>query len=288
MYGAVIPSPWHGDARRLALMKRLLFAFAFALVSNLVPGSARAQIAMEISIGLPVAPPLIVVQPGVQVVENYDEEIFFVGGWYWCRRGDYWYRARRPRASFVYVEPGYVPTRLAYLPPPGHYRRWHRHQAREDRHWWKEHDHDRRRAWREHDHRRAEWKRSGPRHDRGHGPAMNRPPEREHGMNRPAEHGRGPLPSGHSGHRASPLPSGPSEHRASQLPSGPSGHRASPLPSGPSGHRASPLPSGPSGHRASPLPSGPSEHRGSPAVARPADRGERHRDGNGGGHDRGR
>jgi len=156
-------------------MKRLILCLALAL--SLLPDSAHAQVEMSISVGLPVAPPLVVVQPGVQVVENYDEEVFFVGGWYWCRRDDHWYRTRRPHASFVYVERGYVPTRLAYLPPPGHYRHWRREQAREDHHWWKEHDRDRRRAWKDHDqerhrafkkHERAErhgWKAEG-----GHGP----------------------------------------------------------------------------------------------------------------------
>lgn len=201
-------------------MKRLMLAST--LVLSLLPASARAQVDMQINIGLPIAPPLVVVQPGIQVVENQPEEVFFVGGWYWCRRGDYWYRARGPRAAFVYVEPYYVPTRLAYLPPPGHYRHWNRERMGEERHWWKEHDHDRRRAWREHDERRSEWKHE---HDRGehrgwdkHGdrrergsviapareyrgapaPALARPAERERGRSSvlapsSSDRGNGPV-----------------------------------------------------------------------------------------------
>jgi hypothetical protein len=88
-------------------MRRVLLGLVLGL--SVLPARARAQVEMSIQIGIPVSPPLVVVQPGVQVVENANEEVFFVGGWYWCRRSDYWYRARGPRAAFVYVEPRDVP-----------------------------------------------------------------------------------------------------------------------------------------------------------------------------------
>ena len=152
-------------------MKRLLLSLMLGL--SLFPDRARAQVEMSIQIGLPVSPPMVVVQPGVQVVENQDEEIFFVGGSYWCRRGDYWYRARGPRASFVYVEPRFVPYRLAYLPPPGHYRHWDRERLRDERRWWREHDQERRHAWREHESmQRHGWRgEGGPDHGYRPGPA---------------------------------------------------------------------------------------------------------------------
>ncbi len=96
------------------------------------PLAARAQVSVGIQIGLPVAPPMVVIQPGVQVVENYHEEVFFTGGWYWVRRGPYWYRARQPGATFMPVQPRYVPARIVSL-PPGHYKHWHREEMREAR-----------------------------------------------------------------------------------------------------------------------------------------------------------
>jgi hypothetical protein len=146
-------------------MTRLVLCLVLAL--SFLPAAARAQVAMQIQIGLPVAPPMVVVQPGVQVVENSDDEVFFVGGWYWARRGPYWYRARRPGAPFVYVEPRRIPYRLAYLPPPGHYRHWRRDQGRADRHWWREHERDRDHAWREH---QREYRRAGPERRAERGP----------------------------------------------------------------------------------------------------------------------
>src|SRR4051812_36325066 len=111
-------------------MKRLGLPFALALL--LSPLAARAQVAVRVQVALPAAPALVVVQPGVQVVENYDEEVFFANGWYWVQRDGYWYRARTPRSAFVVVERRRVPVAIVRL-PPGHYRHWRREQVREER-----------------------------------------------------------------------------------------------------------------------------------------------------------
>ncbi len=85
---------------------------------------SQAQVNIHIELGLPAAPRLVVVQPGIQVVEGFHEEVFFRNGWYWCRRHDGWYRARRPQARFEWVEVRRVPRALVQV-PPGHYRNWH-------------------------------------------------------------------------------------------------------------------------------------------------------------------
>ncbi len=109
------------------------FALAFVLSLCALPAVSEAQVGVQIHIGLPVSPPLVVVQPGIQVVEDFDEEVFFSGGYYWVRRDNGWYRASSPRAAFVYVEPRRVPAGLVRL-PPGQYKHWRKaeHKA------WKE------------------------------------------------------------------------------------------------------------------------------------------------------
>jgi hypothetical protein len=118
-----------------------------------------------------VAPPLVVVQPGIQVVPELEEEVFFHRGWYWARRGPYWYRARSPGVSFVYVEPRLVPAPLVRL-PPGHYRQF-RAAEHHERHAWKEHEKAGRRDWkhREKEERKArkEWEKGERKGGRGHG-----------------------------------------------------------------------------------------------------------------------
>ena len=108
-------------------MKKLILSVS--LIPWFLPTAAGAQVGVHIDIGLPAAPPLVVVQPGVQVVEGFREEVFFASGWYWCRRPDGWYRARSPRAHFYWVEPRHVPAALVRL-PPGRYRNWHRADVR--------------------------------------------------------------------------------------------------------------------------------------------------------------
>jgi hypothetical protein len=69
-----------------------------------------------------VAPPMVVVQPGVQVVQDYDEEVFFVDGRYWMRgRDGRWYRANDYRGGWIVAEPRVVPAPIVRM-PPGRYR----------------------------------------------------------------------------------------------------------------------------------------------------------------------
>ena len=95
-----------------------------ALLLCLWPSAARAQIRFGISIGLPVAPQMELVGPGIQVVTGFQEEVFLQGGWYWCRRPDGWYRSRRGQSRFEYVESRRVPRGLVAM-PEGRYRNWH-------------------------------------------------------------------------------------------------------------------------------------------------------------------
>lgn len=104
-------------------MKKLILPIACLVLMGAAP--AKAQVRVHVDIGLPVAPPLVVVQPGIQVVEGFNDEVFFHAGWYWCRRSDGWFRARHPRDHFYPVPVRRVPRPIREV-PPGHYRNWHR------------------------------------------------------------------------------------------------------------------------------------------------------------------
>lgn len=100
-------------------MSHLRFVLVPLVAAFLFTPSARAQVTIEIR--LPVirfeaAPPLVVVSPGIQVVEDYGDEVYFVDSWYWVRHDGRWYRARDHRGGWVFVERG-VPTRLVKLQP---------------------------------------------------------------------------------------------------------------------------------------------------------------------------
>lgn len=103
----------------------LRLAVAAALLSS---GAALAQI--DVHVGLPsihfeVRPPLVVVSPGVQVVEDHDEEVFYVDRYYYVREGRHWYRTRDHRGHWVRVEERHVPATVVRS-PHGKYRHYRR------------------------------------------------------------------------------------------------------------------------------------------------------------------
>ncbi|HEY2748953.1 MAG TPA: hypothetical protein VGL86_30240 [Polyangia bacterium] len=79
------------------------------------------------------APPLVTVAPGVQVVRDHDEEIFFSGGWYWhAGPSGVWYRTRSWRGGWVIAPRHGVPMAVMRL-PRGQYRHFRGEPWREQR-----------------------------------------------------------------------------------------------------------------------------------------------------------
>ncbi|MBS1150117.1 MAG: hypothetical protein H6Q89_1815 [Myxococcaceae bacterium] len=106
-------------------MKSLALALTLLLAA---PGFAQVQINIDLPrIVFPAPPPLIVIEPGVQVVEDNDDEVFFVDNWYWHRRGGRWYRNQTHNGTWVVVEERVVPPTIVRF-QPGHYRKWRGHQ----------------------------------------------------------------------------------------------------------------------------------------------------------------
>jgi hypothetical protein len=70
-------------------------------------------------------PPMVEVSPGVRVVRDCDEEVFFHHGYYW-HPGAHgaWFRTRSYRGGWVMAPRAAVPMALVRL-PPGHYRHFH-------------------------------------------------------------------------------------------------------------------------------------------------------------------
>lgn len=110
-------------------MIRMTKLVVTALALTLMGSAASAQVSVEIrspliTIGEP--PPLVEVEPGIQVVRDFNEEVFFVDGYYWVKRRGRWYRSSQWDGSWVYVDRPYVP-RYFWNFRPGSYRHWHPH-----------------------------------------------------------------------------------------------------------------------------------------------------------------
>jgi hypothetical protein len=109
---------------------RKLLLLAIGLLALAIPSATLAEVQIRMQMGFPIVlPPLVEVQPGVRVVQDYDEEIFFIGGYYWVERDGNWYRARDHRGTWRYVRPGGLPAALVHH-QPGQYRRWKHDERR--------------------------------------------------------------------------------------------------------------------------------------------------------------
>jgi hypothetical protein len=89
-------------------------------------GTALAQVRVEVglpSIRFEVAPPLVLVSPGLQVVEDCDDEVYFHSGFYWVRQHDHWYRTRHHGGGWERMERAHVPAML-FSQPGGRYVRY--------------------------------------------------------------------------------------------------------------------------------------------------------------------
>ena len=99
--------------------KMLLVASALAL-----PAFAQVEVSVQLpTITFNAPPPLVVIEPGVQVVEDNDEEVFFVNEYYWVRRGPRWYRTKDHHGGWVVVDGPGVPPSIVRV-PEGKYRRY--------------------------------------------------------------------------------------------------------------------------------------------------------------------
>jgi hypothetical protein len=103
-------------------------AIALGPLSVVLARTSEAQVNVQVQIGLPTirfetAPVLVEVSPGVQVVPDYDQEVFFVDGWYWHRSGPHWYRTHDHRGGWVVAQRREVPRGLVRI-PPGRYKHY--------------------------------------------------------------------------------------------------------------------------------------------------------------------
>ncbi len=108
-------------------MKRLLcmlVAFALGGCFATVGDDGRARGRADFTLTFPeVLPPLVIVQPGVSVVSDYEHEVFYADGYYWVRQDGTWYRSQDHRRGWTRIEPRSVPAPIAQS-PPGRYRHY--------------------------------------------------------------------------------------------------------------------------------------------------------------------
>jgi hypothetical protein len=95
---------------------------AFILASVLaVAGCYGAGYTASVS-NVGYGPDLVYVAPGVQVIADYDEPIFFMDGFYWRFYGDTWYRSTYYTGGWAYAAPPAPLLRIDHPRGYVHYR----------------------------------------------------------------------------------------------------------------------------------------------------------------------
>jgi hypothetical protein len=106
------------------MQRSLLLSIAAAAL----PAVAQVQVQITLpSVTFPAPPALVVVEPGVRVVPDLDDEVFFVDGVYWHKKDGQWFRTKDFRGGWAGVDAPLVPA-LLVKQQPGKFRRY-RHGA---------------------------------------------------------------------------------------------------------------------------------------------------------------
>ena len=80
---------------------------AASILAAALAGGCAATVATD-----PYGPDLVPVSPGVQVIADYDEPIFYSDGFYWRYYGGTWYRSSYYTGGWVYARPPVAVMRI--------------------------------------------------------------------------------------------------------------------------------------------------------------------------------
>ncbi len=106
-----------------------LSACVFAVATSLAAchGTGDVEYAGAVSV---TSPALVTVSPGVQVVEDADEPLFFADGSYWLYRDNVWLRSNNYRGGFARVDFVAVPSEIRVIERPQIYAHYRVNQTR--------------------------------------------------------------------------------------------------------------------------------------------------------------
>ena len=96
-------------------MRTLLFALTFSLTVTACVGTYRGSVAVS-------TPDLVTVSPGVHVIADYDESIFYADGFYWWYVDGLWYRSTYYTGGWAYI--ARPPVAVLRIGDPLRYRRY--------------------------------------------------------------------------------------------------------------------------------------------------------------------
>jgi hypothetical protein len=105
-------------AQRRTMQTSLLHSVLFVALAGGCAGSGQFTYASQAT-----TPELVVISPGVQVVADLDEPIFYSGNYYWRNDGGYWYRSASHTHGWARVE--VAPVEIRAIERPSVYVHYH-------------------------------------------------------------------------------------------------------------------------------------------------------------------
>ena len=112
----------HCDDGRKVEPMRALHSTLFAIVVGAAAIAPSACVPTEVQVQGSVAPRLVMVDPGVWIVENSPYAVYYSDGYYWQYSGGLWYRSPYYDSGFARVEIGFVPRLVVGGYRPAHVR----------------------------------------------------------------------------------------------------------------------------------------------------------------------
>jgi hypothetical protein len=100
-----------------SILALALIARSLALAAGCAPVEYSGTVAVTST-----APDLVYVGPGVQVIADYGEPIFYSDGFYWWSYGGVWYRS--PTYTGGWVAAAMPPVAILRIQDPYHYRHY--------------------------------------------------------------------------------------------------------------------------------------------------------------------
>jgi hypothetical protein len=104
------------------MTNKILITSVLALAFAAAGCTANARVGYRATVVAP-APELVYVSPGVQVVADVDEPVFYADGVYWRYDGGIWYRSRSYASGWVVTTS--VPVSVRRIDAPSRYVRVH-------------------------------------------------------------------------------------------------------------------------------------------------------------------
>jgi hypothetical protein len=103
-------------------------AFLLAAALGACAGTGEVEYGGAVAVQ---SPDLVEVEPGVQVIADADQPIFYSDGYYWMYRDGYWARSSYYNNGFARVDVNYVPIGVRHIDNPRAYVHYRRHEGRD-------------------------------------------------------------------------------------------------------------------------------------------------------------